>query len=506
MNCSARLFFCYVRRCVSLFLVLLLSFETEAQDKKMKEVDSLLAVSRQQEKAFRLLPMLNYALQGLELADDIAYDHGMGDGHFMVANALANIGVLEEALKHLEAVEETEYYKTQPVKQSEVLRIRGRILTRMGLYQQAVTEFDKQLAFFSKMDNAERLRSELYRYGNLSWLYSLKEDEAKPAADSVIKYSLLQLDLLKKFPADKAAMNFMNVYTDLGWAYVSLDEYDKAEDALDKALAWVDKHKLHAYFNTTKVYGELELRRGNYSQAKKYFACMLVNIQEVGDRDALLDQYENLAKLYRQYKLNSDTANMYLMKASLLRDTLNRENQKLIDTALNYVLKNKNKERKENRQILWYALSIGFIVLVLISWLAYLAWKGRKSHEILAKKEYILRLEKSINSELQDTLQQNKFEKLLELAKDNNPEFLTLFTELYPDFIAALKAHNSKIRNTELEFCAMAYLNFSTKNIAEYTFVTIRAVQIRKNRLRKKFNIPSEIDFNSWMQKLGSKQ
>jgi len=31
----------------------------------------------------------------------------------------------------------------------------------------------------------------------------------------------------------------------------------------------------------------------------------------------------------------------------------------------------------------------------------------------------------------------------------------------------------------------MAYLNFSTKDIAEYTFVTIRAVEKRKSRLRK---------------------
>lgn len=61
---------------------------------------------------------------------------------------------------------------------------------------------------------------------------------------------------------------------------------------------------------------------------------------------------------------------------------------------------------------------------------------------------------------------------------------------------------DTKIRTTELEFCAMAFLNFSTKNIAEYTYVTIRAVQIRKNRLRKKFEIPSAEDFNNWMREL----
>jgi hypothetical protein len=46
----------------------------------------------------------------------------------------------------------------------------------------------------------------------------------------------------------------------------------------------------------------------------------------------------------------------------------------------------------------------------------------------------------------------------------------------------------------------MTFLNFSTKNIAQYPFVTVRAVQIRKNRLRKMLNSASDIDFNTWMR------
>lgn len=97
-------------------------------------------------------------------------------------------------------------------------------------------------------------------------------------------------------------------------------------------------------------------------------------------------------------------------------------------------------------------------------------------------------------------METDKFNNLITLAKNNNAEFLTLFNELYPEFVESLKAINPKIRSSELEFCAMTFLNFSTKNIAEYTSVTIRAVQVRKNRLRKKFNIASDIDFNNWMR------
>ena len=97
-------------------------------------------------------------------------------------------------------------------------------------------------------------------------------------------------------------------------------------------------------------------------------------------------------------------------------------------------------------------------------------------------------------------MERNNFTDLIALAKNNDAEFLALFNEIYPGFVASLKTINPKIRSSELEFCAMTFLNFSTKNIAQYTFVTVRAVQIRKNRLRKKLNIASDIDFNNWMR------
>lgn len=77
-----------------------------------------------------------------------------------------------------------------------------------------------------------------------------------------------------------------------------------------------------------------------------------------------------------------------------------------------------------------------------------------------------------------------------------------LFEKKIPDLFEELRKINPNIRSSELAFCAMAFLNFSTKDISEFTFVTIRAVQIRKNRIRKKYNIPSDQDFNSWMRDL----
>ncbi|MDH1884199.1 hypothetical protein [Empedobacter sp. GD03797] len=107
-----------------------------------------------------------------------------------------------------------------------------------------------------------------------------------------------------------------------------------------------------------------------------------------------------------------------------------------------------------------------------------------------------------IENDYNSSINEDKFQKLLDLLKGNNPEFLILFKELYPDLVTKIKTLNPSIKSSELSFCAMLYLNYSTKDIAEITFVTVRAVQIRKNRLRKKYNIDSDIDINKWMRNL----
>ncbi|RZJ49284.1 MAG: hypothetical protein EOO19_05800, partial [Chryseobacterium sp.] len=54
------------------------------------------------------------------------------------------------------------------------------------------------------------------------------------------------------------------------------------------------------------------------------------------------------------------------------------------------------------------------------------------------------------------------------------------------------------LQNSELIFCIYLKLNLSTKEIATYTFVTPKAVQNRKNRIRKKLNIASSVDIYKW--------
>ncbi|MBT2619537.1 MULTISPECIES: helix-turn-helix transcriptional regulator [Chryseobacterium] len=93
-------------------------------------------------------------------------------------------------------------------------------------------------------------------------------------------------------------------------------------------------------------------------------------------------------------------------------------------------------------------------------------------------------------------------DEIIALAKENSPRLLNKFRLVYPGFFDKIFAIQPNLRNSELIFCIYLKLNLSTKEVATYTYVTPKAVQNRKNRLRKKLLIPSEVDIYKWFNNL----
>lgn len=59
---------------------------------------------------------------------------------------------------------------------------------------------------------------------------------------------------------------------------------------------------------------------------------------------------------------------------------------------------------------------------------------------------------------------------------------------------------HSNLTPAEQQLCALSYLNFSTKEIAEYADIQISSVQARRSRLRKKINLETDIDFGEYLR------
>ncbi|UIR56982.1 LuxR C-terminal-related transcriptional regulator [Sphingobacterium sp. SRCM116780] len=118
-------------------------------------------------------------------------------------------------------------------------------------------------------------------------------------------------------------------------------------------------------------------------------------------------------------------------------------------------------------------------------------------HQVLRSESLISDLKKKFTS---DTLL--SIDDIVKLAIDDDIAFIPLFKQAFPQFYDKLMLINPQMTNDEFKLCALLQLGFTTKDIANYTHIAVRTVQTKKSRLRKSFNIPSNIDLYIWIGKV----
>ncbi|QWT87374.1 hypothetical protein KBP46_05830 [Chryseobacterium sp. PCH239] len=235
--------------------------------------------------------------------------------------------------------------------------------------------------------------------------------------------------------------------TIMGEYFLNYKQYDKAEIALNKALKINEKTKhIYAYY------------------AKYIYNDLRVLYERTGDKE----------KAYLYLKAYTDA--FYRTNTSLLA-TINQDMESFIAVT--------QQDANHHKSKIYWIVSLSFIGLCLLglyAWRIIIALRKRK--KVLAIEAENLKIR----------MNDNKQEKVIELGKKNDPEFLDRFKESYPEFIVQLLTINPNLENSELIFCAMLKLHFTSKEIANYTMVQHRSIQQKKYRIRKKLNIPGETD------------
>lgn len=79
------------------------------------------------------------------------------------------------------------------------------------------------------------------------------------------------------------------------------------------------------------------------------------------------------------------------------------------------------------------------------------------------------------------------------MARENDESFYIKFLEVYPYFNKKLLAKNPNLTPSDFEYCALIKLDFNTKDIAQAKNISIRTVESKKYRLRKKLDVPENI-------------
>lgn len=101
--------------------------------------------------------------------------------------------------------------------------------------------------------------------------------------------------------------------------------------------------------------------------------------------------------------------------------------------------------------------------------------------------------------------QLRKVNNLIEEAHNDSRDwdlFEKSFNEAHEDFFKKLKAQYPMLVPNDLKLCAYLRLNMSSKEIASLLNISLRGVEIRRYRLRKKLNLPKEKNLSEFLIEL----
>ena len=128
---------------------------------------------------------------------------------------------------------------------------------------------------------------------------------------------------------------------------------------------------------------------------------------------------------------------------------------------------------------------------------------NHKKVELLNKSNFISQRNENLNHLLEsvDYIESNTSSSSIQIkqkikdllrTENLNDRFEKHFEDVYPGFFKSLIRYSSKLTQNDLRFCAYLKMNLSTDEIAKLTSISIRTVESKKYRVKKKFKIGND--------------
>lgn len=336
------------------------------------------------------------------------------------------------------------------------------------LYDDALEEHQKVLSILDKIpqQNQEVLETRANAYIYISNLYYRKKD----FKTAINKLLLADNSYNKIEDAEKGkSLQYLN-FANIGTVYSDINS-DSAQYYIHKSLEMNPDIKSPNFtqFLNYSILGDISLKKNQAQKSLENYLIAESLYPETGDLVNLEALYKGIISAYQ--KLGNQS------KIKDYQEKLNKTQLKLYQhkyKSVHEILKeSKAKEKEQNKLFYWM---VGFFGLV-IGILVFLFFKQKKKTP-----------KRNINTT-----------NLIELIKSNDIGFLFSFEQEFPEFFKKLLQLAPDLSKTEQEYCAFVKLNLSTKEIAKYKSVNPKSVQNNKYRIRKKLQIPTEIDIYDWM-------
>ena len=468
---------CYFKKTLyALLLFLIVPFS--AQDPSVEELDSITEKYRVDGNIKKSIALNEDAIQQYQKSGNT---EGIIGAYINLGGLLWFLHEYRESLDYLENAENQLEKTKNPFLIAKLHGEYGRNYASLGLINQSTDHLNTSIYYTKKIRNKKLREKLLYFY----YTWKLANFDELSLVDSVNSIQRKRLELSAQ------PLTFVHIAEKL----IKNKELDSAEYFLNKAMEISGDYSLYQKSMALLAYGKLYSERENYEKALEYYFRSLAISQQISRKSDITNAYKIISETYKLMN-NEVKKNEYLEKYSDSKDSIEESERKALRIPVDKIINQENQKEKKERNLAF--IIIGVIILVCVSLLLFFTRRYVKKQK---ENEEIIIETLNEKSELQVKLNE-AFDELSKLASTNDPFFLSRFKEVYPEFYEKLTTQYPQLTANDIRFSAFLRLNLTTKTIAQYKNISIRTIESRKYRLRKKLGLSSEVDLNKWMMEL----
>lgn len=490
-----------IKLLINLFFIIVFSFNGFSQ--KISEKDLIAKAN----SSFYLIEQnsvlcIKQNLSWLEIAKKNNYKKCIALCLNNIAGSFAEMEVHEKSLEYSIEAEKISREVSDDVNLVEALRNQAILHARIGSFSEGLKMLDEALTYAEKIKDTDKRNISI---GNVHIMrgnvYYYDDTVSK---DSCVKYDRKSLLYYNKIKNDSIRISLIDAsYGNLGEDYLLLKKLDSAEINLMKGLKYAIESKA-VYTETMTLHNLADLykEKGDIDKSLRFHFTAMDKAIEYNQLRELRNIYSDMAELYEE-KGDTENAKLYLLKYKSTNDSLINLEAKQMGGILNSMISKGEVHYKEGMKKSTKILSLTIIlttIIIIIAIILFTKFKKEKEKRIKNEEVFNERLNDfAKNGNDIDYVKKESYEEIITLSIENSPLFLEKFKALFPEFIEGILKIAPTLNKTDLHFCALLKLGFATKEIATYTNTSVRSVEAKKYRLRKKLNIPAEEVISSWM-------
>lgn len=466
-----------VKKTLYVLLLLFIGFY-KAQTHSIRELDSLSEKYRTEGNIVKSIELNQKAIQQYEKQKNT---NGIIAAYINMGGLLWNLHRYRESLEYLENAES----KLRKIKNytlcAKMYGEYARNYASIGLLDQSNTSLDTSIYFAEKITDKKEKEKLLYFY--YTWkLINYEELHVTDSINSIVKKRMQ----LRVQPL---------TYIYIAEKFLKNKKLDSTEYYLNKASQLSGDFSLYQQSMILLTFGKLYTQKKEYEKALEYYLKSLSISKQISRKSDIKNAYKLISDTYHSLE-NYEKKNEYLEKYSNIKDSIEDSGRKALRIPVEKIIHEEQSREKDEKQK--YFILIAVITLSSITIVTYLIRryikKKKQTDEIILETMHE-------TDELKSKLNE-AFEDLSKLAMTNDPFFVTRFKEVYPEFYETLTTRYPHLTINDIRFSAFLRLNLSTKTIAQYKNISIRTIESRKYRLRKKLDLASDVDLNKWMMEL----